>query len=632
MLKYEIKQKDIRNIKHFNIVNKEEPTEISDGVRDYYLLECSKPHNLKSDNLINIGTERNVPIFLNKEIKIILTSDKKVHWKYVDEKFNNDGIEALVINEGTSDDDWDWNELGVIDTLTEVEIYDDFILEFNSQEGENDTIYQVKKKYSNIYQNIISESQIELFNQTFNSDKMILKEIIILDNSFKILKEEVKTPFIVNEIYYVKTSGDDICRTYDKTFVSLFFDEDGEFIEDESKYPDLYLRKFTGGLELPSRGDKNWDSDVDLENLFKPDKADEDVDYWNYEYGEEYEEIPEYYDYKVEYELILDKCNPEFIDFKVPSMPDEIKDIYLVDVFLFVEKIMFDNVWVDESNYMITLPMNNMFNSTLHRSDFIQNIFVKDEERKAINDIIDTERIRFIPVKEDGTNKDGVKKYIEIERVRFEFIFLDDDKEYIEDSEWDVLGIKNENIKYQHNKLKKTFVRTLYYDEPNPTTHSLMYYNTMFVNTNKMYKDYLLGNRLNSENPEDGFPIEFEVSDKNKIRNSSNSSEGFFIYLFVSDKPTTEPRELYLKTEFNSAIDGQKFIFFNREVTNNGISLDNIFFEKENERQYIYNKMYYAYSEDLDKYVYFFDKHEEGVTYEDNNTTMVIKLYEAKIK
>ena len=131
-------------------------------------------------------------------------------------------------------------------------------------------------------------------------------------------------------------------------------------------------------------------------------------------------------------------------------------------------------------------------------------------------------------------------------------------------------GFTDDDVLYQKNALKKSFLRLSFYDTNKRSTQSLLYYTTIFLdggrlygryveNINKGYKNYV--NKGISVDASMVHNLEFNsifsimdgsmfVTDNSDY---TQSSEGFYLYLFPSLCKGNTPTTIYMKAEFNHA-------------------------------------------------------------------------------
>lgn len=590
MLNYKFTKYNKNNIKTFNIaaIN----TTIIDGI-GYYVLEFDKPHKLSSVDTININQYRNIPIYTRPTVKISINNKYIVSWRY-------------------NDNSNDWIILGDVRTLTNIIVVDDYILNFNII---NDLI-KVKINNSIIYQDIISVNQVDLFNKSFYSEDVLIKEIVIDDNYIRVENTEFLTQLDIRYDYY--NNDNHVFRTEDMNLIGkkLTIRQNNTDI----KLPNMYLKSdgTMGGV------DANIFDDMNMDEIFDPIDVGENDGIWNTQNDGDYLPIAEYIDYKVNYIIIDDGCEKDYIDFYIVNPPI---DTDLIDVFFYTEEMNFNNVWIDDNSYQIPLTTIQDYSPNTNRGDLISTEFVDKETKNAINQIIDTERIRYFPVRRILDNGNVV--YQELKEIDFNLCFRDNSTNTWTSipTPWGNLGFINEDVKYQRNRLKKTFIRLTYFDEQNPTSQSLEYYNTVFVNVNDLYSKYMRDYRVVGSNDGELLRTSFEIKHPNTFM-LKNSSEGFYLYLFNANKPMVEPVPIYMRVEFNNALDGQKHLFFNRS-NSLGVDMNNIFFDVDSSKNYIYIKIYCLYVEEIDKYVYYFDD-DLNITYSDDK--VIINLYEAYIK
>ena len=126
------------------------------------------------------------------------------------------------------------------------------------------------------------------------------------------------------------------------------------------------------------------------------------------------------------------------------------------------------------------------------------------------------------------------------------------------------LGFTEDDVKYQKTKIKKSFIRLLFYSSKNMFDRELLYYSTIFLDSGKLYSTY-----CNIKNNVDGDNKSLPAFDKNRTNNelrlsasfavnnkynTTKSSEGFYLYLFPNEVDgENNARTIYMKVEFNHA-------------------------------------------------------------------------------
>lgn len=328
-------------------------------------------------------------------------------------------------------------------------------------------------------------------------------------------------------------------------------------------------------------------------------------------------------------------------------------------------------IYIEKPLYRISIPLSINFETNTYQSDILNEQYVEDERNKAINKITDMEKDVYHPViwdssKEDengykiGDYVDGINK--EVEKIVFNLHFrqhrgddwlvepdtywngcyvdTDDNKvkfideitdysdvnyfsyKQIENGENEdirrskqsdlmtYLGFTNSDIRYQKNKLSRSFIRIMFYDSMNPGNQNLLYYSTIFVDSGKLFGKYIkyiedtpyrsvvyetnedtetetinaedstidlvgikvdrepYGDLLKDEEDNDFITLDqveelrlscqFTVRDKFQ---SDASSDGFYLYLWKDNESGVIPSDIYMKVEFNHAGYGRTIPF-----------------------------------------------------------------------
>lgn len=320
--------------------------------------------------------------------------------------------------------------------------------------------------------------------------------------------------------------------------------------------------------------------------------------------------------------------------------------------FLFTE---FTNYYFEYERAVVNvpIPISNSFETNLYQSDLLQEHFVEEEKRKAINKIVDLEKDVYYPVIKNNNSFSDVytlrfnlhfrehrgdnwlvdyveewipkKQYYIGDRVSYKGIIwrckvnnkeeefktncfekVDRtsfwngvkqenggiiDTQITGDSVSDLLcflDFSNDDIRYQKNKLKKSFLRLSFYDSMNPANQNMLGYSTIFLDSGNLFSKYVRyfetdgykmigydknnygiynidsktkkGNRVDREY---GFDEEHRLSSQFVVKNkntSTASSEGFYLYLW-KDNESVLPQDLYMKVEFNHAGYGRTIPF-----------------------------------------------------------------------
>lgn len=223
----------------------------------------------------------------------------------------------------------------------------------------------------------------------------------------------------------------------------------------------------------------------------------------------------------------------------------------------------------------------------------------------------------------------------------------------------DLLGTLNftdDDIYYQKQKVKKSFLRLSFYDSNNPLNQMLLFYSTIFLDTNELYSKYIKrvpikiseNNKENSNNRKTPYQIvdnyvdgdsendltaRFSVYDR---FNRNKSSEGYYLYLFPYNIKKGEDKTIYMKVEFNHAGYGSTIPFI-LPHNEDGELLDfgaddfptSLIKLEDNNLRELYRQLYIpltlSYDETIGDYIYYFK-------YADfNNGEINFNLYEPRL-
>ena len=389
------------------------------------------------------------------------------------------------------------------------------------------------------------------------------------------------------------------------------------------------------------------------------------------------------------------------------------------DNFLFGEKTNYTFSF-ERPIVNINVPIVNTFETNLTQMELLNEYFVETEKKKAINRITDIEKDVYYPCIPNNNSfgdvytikfnlhfrehrgddwlveNESFWNCIEQSDGRAKIINTTQNKQMTTDNRSDLLsflGFTNEDVRFQKNKLKKSFLRLMYFDSTNPANQNMIGYSTIFFDTGDMFAKYIkyneeknyvavnmnenqygvyniseekTGIRVNREsfNEKTRLSSQFVVKSKNT---SKASSEGFYLYIW-KDNSTPLPQDLYMKVEFNHAGYGRTIPFMmpywdsKKGSGKKGIKSFTEILEDWNDikkqqldqygriqwenntdghygiRQYTkfsYIHLKYRYDKETDKHIYYLDPDTYGnikyPTGDDGNKYIEINLYEAKV-
>lgn len=302
----------------------------------------------------------------------------------------------------------------------------------------------------------------------------------------------------------------------------------------------------------------------------------------------------------------------------------------------------------------------------LYQEERINTLFVENVKKSVIPPVINMERVKYVPIIRD-------KEEISIVcGITFNLHFRERDDNWnivknrnwctcnptaIEDKNFEKsdslchLGFTDGDVQYQKMKLKKSFIRLLFYSSNDPLSQSLLYYSTIFLDSGRLFGQFnkkrteLIGEgRIWSPNEAPKYVLEAAAQQGSDIRidsqitihnefDTTKSSEGFNMYLFADDSEICAKdkdfRTIYMKVEFNHAGYGKTvpFMPWPELETNSDITVEEYF-----KNVYIpvkichINKAYYYY--------FGFDDFGEDNPYikrNKDNKSITFNLFEPKI-
>lgn len=310
-------------------------------------------------------------------------------------------------------------------------------------------------------------------------------------------------------------------------------------------------------------------------------------------------------------------------------------------------------IYIDSILCSINIPLSLNFATNMYQSNSINDKFVEDERNKSINRIVDMEKDVYHPVVWNSREENyvtGIDK--EADKIVFNLHFrqhrgedwlvepdtywngcyvdetdnnkvkfIDEIAEYTdvnyfsygtEDNERSkqsdlltYLGFENNDVRYQKNKLSRSFIRIMFYDSMNPGNQNLLYYSTIFLDAGNLFGKYikhiedtpyrsviyetdettevetinveestkdLVGIKVDREPYGDLVTDDMTEEEIEELRlscqltvqdkyQSNKSSDGFYLYLWKESDIMVSPSDIYMKVEFNHAGYGRTIPF-----------------------------------------------------------------------
>jgi hypothetical protein len=213
----------------------------------------------------------------------------------------------------------------------------------------------------------------------------------------------------------------------------------------------------------------------------------------------------------------------------------------------------------------INLPLGTNF-QLVDQDEIVQTKFVDAEINKAINVILDYDRIKFKPAL---INNQSVTI---IDNITYNVHFLNSNNQFNPYSYFGDIGFDNFDVKFRKKAFTKSFLRLSFYDTDVPTNQRLISFITLFPKINQT--DYSTGGSSpwGTITPVNNLKIQFNLG--NNLVDRALTGEGFFLYHFKDEVTPDLPKELYMRAEFNNAKNGKTTGLMSTSSTTN--TIDNL--------------------------------------------------------
>lgn len=255
-----------------------------------------------------------------------------------------------------------------------------------------------------------------------------------------------------------------------------------------------------------------------------------------------------------------------------------------------MQKIKINLQEIGEQQSFIKIPIDGKFNP-IDTSEIAENQFVDDEIEKAINPIQDYEKMRFKPF--SGITEIVVQL---METGSTEMTY-------------DSFGYTDEDLLFQRNRFKNSFIKLNFYDTPFITNQRLAFQLIIFNQLNEDQRD-VDGNLLDVSLS----PITYRIIDPITIR--TGVSEGYYLY-WLKEPFEAYPNNFYMYASYNNSKDGitTQLLPYDAQVSINGYN------------DFNYTKYQLVSVGDLQEYN--IDNTNRTISF--NGNQMIIKLYKPNI-
>jgi hypothetical protein len=194
----------------------------------------------------------------------------------------------------------------------------------------------------------------------------------------------------------------------------------------------------------------------------------------------------------------------------------------------------------------INIPINIEY-QLVDQAELVDRVFVDVETQKAINEITDYEKVRFLPVTSTGSSFNIINK-------------ITYNVNMISGNYYNDVGFTNDDVKFQRETFKQTFLNLNFYDSDNPMSQNLVSNITIFSNSNQQIISQI--------------PISYSL--ENPINNPEGFSEGYHLYDYKDELTIGQSKYLYMRANFNNAKTGTTT---NMMVKNTPLPIDTLIHE-----------------------------------------------------
>jgi hypothetical protein len=255
----------------------------------------------------------------------------------------------------------------------------------------------------------------------------------------------------------------------------------------------------------------------------------------------------------------------------------------------------------------INIPINMEY-QLVDQAELIDRVFVEIETEKAINEIIDYEKIRFVPINSLDNQINSITYTVDLLGL----------------TTYGSIGFDDNDIKFQKESFKQTFLNLNFYDSNNPMNQNLILNITLFSQLTAFDLVPLSGTTGIAGQPLPANFIKIKYVLENPLLNPLGFSEGYFLYDYKDELNVGDSKYLYMRASFKNAKDGKST---NLMVKNTALPIDELIHQ-------LYTR--YVLTRTIDGYYFRIDDSYQGsniltnthnVSYSNNNNDVTINLY-----
>lgn len=204
----------------------------------------------------------------------------------------------------------------------------------------------------------------------------------------------------------------------------------------------------------------------------------------------------------------------------------------------------------------INIPINMEY-QLVDQAELVEKEFVDVEVEKEINPILDYEKVRFLPLDLNGNN---------INKITYNINLFISGTTNLGATNYGSIGFNDDDIKFERENFKETFINLSFYDTDNPLIQRLISNITVFSELNPT--DLLVNGQ---PKPVNQIPLTFILT--SPILNPRGFSEGYHLYDYKDELKIGDNKYLYMRASFKNAKTGKST---NLMVDSIPYSIDNL--------------------------------------------------------
>lgn len=211
----------------------------------------------------------------------------------------------------------------------------------------------------------------------------------------------------------------------------------------------------------------------------------------------------------------------------------------------------------------INIPISLEY-QLVDNAELIDRVFVQTEVENAINEILDYDKVRFMPITASG---------VPVRAIIYDVKLLNNTGNYV--NFYGDVGYDYDDVKFSKNSFTNSFLRLSFFDSDNPMTQNLIGFTTLYSRLSTI--DLLSGSTTSSlglPKPINQIPINFMV--ENPLINKRGFGEGFHLYYYKDGLNIGESKYLYMRAAFSNAKNGKSL---NLMVKNTAQNIENLVHE-----------------------------------------------------